>query len=64
MRKDIELKNPMAVSIPQAAKLVDLSETYFRQLVYRREIPAIKIGRRWIIPVKALEAWLNGQIQE
>lgn len=57
----ISTKNPMALSIDQAAEMLNLSATFTRQMVYSGVIPAVKIGRRWIIPVKALEQWLNQQ---
>jgi len=54
-------KNPLAFSIPQAAAALNLSETFTRQLVYKGELPAVQVGRRWIIPVKMLEKWLEDQ---
>lgn len=54
-------ENKMALSIPKAAKTLDLSETFVRRLVYEKRLPAVKVGRRWIIPVKSLELWLNEQ---
>lgn len=49
----------LALSIPEAAKLTSLSEENIRDRCVSGEIPAKRVGRRWLIPVKALEAWLN-----
>lgn len=57
-------KNPLAISIPQAAAKIGISPTKFRELVYKGAVPAVKVGTRWIIPVKALENWLDQQLKE
>lgn len=48
---------PLAVSIPEAAKLLGYRETYFRANV----LPALRIvpGTRPKVPVAELERWLN-----
>ncbi|NLN84455.1 MAG: helix-turn-helix domain-containing protein [Firmicutes bacterium] len=58
MIKKMDAQNKLALSIPQAADALGLSETFTRQLVYSGELPAVKVGRRWIVPVNALDRWL------
>lgn len=55
----IDLRNRLALSIAEAAQVVGLSENAFRSV-----LPAIErvyVGRRILIPVKALEEWLHSQ---
>jgi excisionase family DNA binding protein len=50
----------LAVSIPEAARRLGLSIRTVATLVSRRELASRKVGRRRIIPVAALEAFLRG----
>lgn len=50
---------PLAYNIAQAAKAANVSEPTMRHLVNTEDFPAIRIGRRWVIPVEAFNAWLN-----
>ncbi|MDD2585481.1 MAG: helix-turn-helix domain-containing protein [Syntrophomonadaceae bacterium] len=58
-----ETKNPMALSPAKAADKLGLSPGVVRQMIYDSKLPAVQVGRRWIIPVKALERWLDEQVQ-
>ena len=49
----------IALSIEQAAEMVDLSRATFLKLVYAGEIPSKQIGRRRLIPTAGLKAWIN-----
>ncbi len=56
----------LAVGMVEAARRLGLSARTVATLVSRRELPSRKVGRRRIIPVVALEAFigrdhLNGQ---
>ena len=48
-----------AMSIPEAAKWLGISETHARLLARTGRIPAMRLGSRWIVPVKALEEFLS-----
>ena len=50
----------LAVNIPEAARRLGLSIRTVATLVSRRELASRKVGRRRIIPVAALEAFVRG----
>lgn len=49
-------ESPRLVSIPEAAKLLGISEAYAYKLVQRGQLQAVKLGRRRLVPVGALDA--------
>jgi excisionase family DNA binding protein len=50
----------VAVGMAEAARRLGLSTRTVAMLVLRRELPSRKVGRRRIIPVVALEAFVRG----
>lgn len=50
----------LAVGLAEAARRLGISARTVATLVLRRELPSRKIGRRRIIPIVALEAFLRG----
>jgi excisionase family DNA binding protein len=54
------MQEQLAVNIPEAARRLGLSIRTVATLVSRRELPSRKVGRRRIIPVAALEAFVRG----
>jgi excisionase family DNA binding protein len=54
------MQEQLAVSIPEAARRLGLSIRTVATLVSRRELESRKVGRRRIIPVAALEAYVSG----
>lgn len=57
-------ENPLTVTPDRAADMLGLAASVVRQMLYRGEIPALKVGRRWLIPVKALESWVEEQTKQ
>ena len=53
------MQEVLAVDIPEAARRLGLSTRTVAALVSREELPSCKVGRRRIIPVAALEAFLK-----
>ncbi len=49
----------LAVGVPEAARRLGLSSRTVATLIARRELPSRKVGRRRIIPVAALEAFIR-----
>lgn len=49
----------LAVGVMEAARRLGLSPRTIATLIARREPPSRKVGRRRIIPVHALEAFLR-----
>lgn len=56
--------NPLLLSIPKAALKLGISESCARQMAYNGEIPVIRIRRRLLVPVKALEEWIENQLED
>jgi excisionase family DNA binding protein len=54
------MQEQLAVNIPEAARRLGLSIRTVATLVSRRELASRKVGRRRIIPVAALEAFVRG----
>jgi excisionase family DNA binding protein len=51
--------NVIAVNISEAARRLSISPRTVAMLISRRELPSRKVGRRRIIPVVALEAFVK-----
>ena len=49
-----------ALTVTQAANMLGISRALAYELVARRELPAIRLGRRIIIPRHAIDAMLDG----
>ena len=56
--------NPLLLSIPKAAQQLGISESCARQMAYNGEIPVIRVRRRLLVPAKALEQWIDRQLEE
>jgi excisionase family DNA binding protein len=50
---------PAAMTIPEAAELLDVSRSAGSRAVARGEIPTIRIGRRLLVPTAKLYAMLG-----
>ena len=51
------LEDRLALSIPEAAQALGVSENHFRSLL--PELPHVRLGNRVVIPVEALRKWLQ-----
>jgi hypothetical protein len=58
----VRLSERLALSVPEAAKAIAVSERLFRELL--PEIPHCRLGNRVVIPVAPLGEWLRKQAQE
>lgn len=54
---------PLAVGLKEAGEMVCLHRSYLWKLVMRGEIPSIRTGKRILIMVEDLKAWLLSQRQ-
>jgi excisionase family DNA binding protein len=50
-----------ALSITEAAKRLGVHRETLRAAIARGEIPAGRVGRRWLVPVAAIERLLAGR---
>jgi excisionase family DNA binding protein len=55
----MEIKERLAVSVREAAAMLGISPRSIQNYVSSKRLPARKIGRRTLIPVRALEAFLR-----
>jgi hypothetical protein len=58
----VRLSERLALSIPEAAKAVGISERLMRTLL--PEVPHLRLGNRVVIPVSLLVEWLCKQAQQ
>lgn len=49
----------VTLTIPEAAKAMGISKSWLWMLIWRGEIPVVKIGRRRLIRRETLEDWLK-----
>ena len=49
----------VAVNVPEAARRLGVSPRTVATLVAQKELPSRKIGRRRVIPIRALEEFLK-----
>jgi excisionase family DNA binding protein len=61
--KDESLIYPLAVGLDDAAKMVGIGRTNIWRLTMAGEIPSFNIGRRKLILVEKLKAWLLEQAE-
>jgi excisionase family DNA binding protein len=59
--KDDDKTEPATLSIREAAKVLGVGVNQAYQAAHRGEIPTIKIGKRLLVPVAALEWKLAGK---
>lgn len=48
----------MTLSASETAQRLGLNKEQTLRLLEFGEIPAVRFGRNWLVPVKALEEWL------
>ena len=52
---------PLAVSAPEAARLLGVSKPTLYELMGREDFPAFKLVRRTLISVDGLREWVRNQ---
>lgn len=52
---------PMAVSAPEAARLLGVSKPKVYELMNRADFPAFKLGKRTLVSVEGLRKWVEVQ---
>lgn len=59
-RMELPLEGPLILSVTQLAERLGISRSAAYEAVRRGEIPSLRLGRRIIVPIRQLEAWLQG----
>lgn len=58
-----EAMEPLAVSAPEAARLLGVSKPTIYKYMNREDFPAFKLGGRTLISVDGLRAWVKKQTE-
>lgn len=53
--------NRAVYTVPEVAELLSLSRGSAYAMLRTGEIPAIRLGSRWVIPKRRFHAWLDDQ---
>jgi excisionase family DNA binding protein len=54
----------LTVTVAEAGELLGISRGLAYELVQRGEIPAVRLGRRIVVPVRAIESLLDEVVAE
>ena len=54
-----QLNNRLTLNVDELAKIIGLSKWTIYTLSCQGKIPHVKVGRRVLFPVKAIEKWLD-----
>lgn len=52
----------LVVSVPEAARMLGVSRTLGYELVARGELGAVRLGRRLVVPLVAIEQLLSSAV--
>lgn len=58
-----EAMDPLAVSAPEAARLLGVSKPTIYKYMNREDFPVFKLGGRTLISVEGLRAWVQKQTE-
>ncbi|MDQ4119672.1 MAG: helix-turn-helix domain-containing protein [Actinomycetota bacterium] len=58
------IPQPLTYTVDQAAALLGIARGVAYESVRNGEIPATRVGRRWLIPRSRFHAWLDGEAQQ
>lgn len=56
--------SPLSVGVEDGARLIGVARSMFYEILARGEIESFKLGRRRLVLVKELEAYINRQAKE
>jgi len=55
------LLRSQTISVPEAGRILGLSRLTAYKCAAAGQIPALRLGKQWRVPVAALEKMLNGE---
>ena len=58
------MTEPLAVPIPEAARLIGCGRSKLYELVKAKEIPLLKLGRKSVVPLAALRSFVIAKTGE
>ena len=57
----LDLRGRLALTLPEVARALGVSERHMREL--RAELPCVTLGRRVVVPLDDLRAWLRNRAE-
>ena len=61
----IETKEPATVKVEEAARILGIGRQTAYELAAQGKLPgARRLGRRWVVSLKTLNAWLEGRASD
>lgn len=51
----------LVYSIQEVAELLGISRSYAYELVRNGTIPALVLGKKWVVPKEKFNNWVNGE---
>jgi excisionase family DNA binding protein len=54
---------PLSVSVEEAARMIGCSRTGIYELMAKGELPTFKMGKRRLVQVQELKAWIDRAVQ-
>jgi len=58
--REVERRPKLTLTVEEAARLLGISRALAYELVTRDELPHLRLGRRIVVPRRALESMLDG----
>lgn len=57
-----EKREPLAISAPEAARLLGVSKPTIYQYIKREDFPSFKLGSRTLVSLEGLREWVKRQV--
>jgi excisionase family DNA binding protein len=64
VNSEVLMGDRLTVTVEEAGVLLGISRSLAYELVRRHELPSLRLGRRIVVPVRALEAFLDSAVAE
>jgi excisionase family DNA binding protein len=59
----MDMQDRLTLSVTEAADVLGISRAFAYELVARGELPCVRLGRRLVVPRKALDALLEDAVR-
>lgn len=56
---EVETMEKLVYSVQEAAEVLGISKSYMYELARRGEVPALKLGKRLMVPKEKFIKWIN-----
>lgn len=58
------MAEPLTVNIREAARLIGCGRSKLYELLKAKEIPLIKLGRKSVVPMEGVRAFVDAKVKE